>query len=160
MHFMYLLPFGLLSLGIIILDFVSKKLVLNTMTLGQSIPLWKDVFHLTFVKNEGASFGMLKGGRWFFIIITIALISYIIYYILKEKERNKLFLLAASFIIGGGIGNMIDRLMTGKVVDFFDFCLINFAIFNVADCFVVVGAILMIIYFLITEIKGKKNGRS
>ncbi len=157
---MYLLPFGLISLAIVIFDFITKQIVLKNMHLGQSIPLWKNVFHLTFVKNEGASFGMMQGGRWFFVVITVALIAYLLYYILKNKERNKLFLLAAAFIIGGGMGNLIDRIMTGKVVDFFDFCLINFAIFNVADCFVVVGAVLAIIYFFIEEIKGKKNGRN
>lgn len=157
---MYLLPFGLLTIGIVILDFITKKIVLKTMALGQSIPLWEDVFHITFVKNEGASFGILKGGRWFFVVVTVALVVYLIYYILRNKEKNKLFLLASSFIIGGGIGNLIDRVVTGKVVDFFDFCLINFAIFNVADCFVVVGAILIIVYFLISEFKGKKNGRN
>ncbi len=157
---MYLLPFGLISLAIVIFDFITKQIVLKNMHLGQSIPLWKNVFHLTFVKNEGASFGMMQGGRWFFVVITVALIAYLLYYILKNKERNKLFLLAATFIIGGGMGNLIDRIMTGKVVDFFDFCLINFAIFNVADCFVVIGAVLAIIYFFIEEIKGKKNGRN
>ena len=157
---MYLLPFGIISLAIVIFDFITKQMVLKTMRLGQSIPLWKDVFHLTFVKNEGASFGMLKGGRWFFVAITVLLVLYLLYYIVKNKEKNKLFLTASAFIIGGGIGNLVDRVMTGEVVDFFDFCLIDFAIFNVADCFVVIGAILAIIYFFVTEIKGKKNGRN
>lgn len=67
-------------------------------------------------------------------------------------------MLSASFVIGGGIGNLIDRVMTGAVVDFFDFCLINFAIFNVADCFVVVGVILMAIYFITDEVKA--NGKT
>ncbi len=156
---MYLIPFGFISLAIVVIDFITKQIVSKTMRLGQSIPLWKDVFHLTFVKNEGASFGMLKGGRWFFVVITVALIAYLLYYIFANKEKDKLFLLSAAFIIGGGIGNLIDRVVSGKVIDFFDFCLINFAIFNVADCFVVIGAALAIIYFLKAEIKGKKNGR-
>ena len=129
------------------------------MNLYQSIPLIKGVFSITFVKNTGASFGVFQGGRWFFIAITLLMMGFIVGYTIKKKEKNKLYLLSASFIVGGGIGNLIDRIITGEVVDFFDFCLINFAIFNVADCFIVVGVILMLIYCLLEEIKEKRAKR-
>ena len=153
---MYLIPWGILVLFIIGIDALSKYIVSSEMTLYQSIPLIDGVFSLTFVKNTGASFGMLAGGRWFFIAITLVMIGFIAGYTIKHKEKDKLYLTAASFIVGGGIGNLIDRILTGEVVDFFDFCLIDFAIFNVADCFIVVGVILMLIYCFIAEAKGKK----
>ncbi len=153
---MYLLPWGLLSVFIVILDALSKILISSTMKLYQSIPLIENVFHITYVRNTGASFGMLRGGRWLFVAITIIMIAAIIIYTVKIKEKNKLYLLSASFIIGGGIGNLIDRILTGEVVDFFDFCLINFAVFNVADCFIVVGVILMLIYCVISDRKNKE----
>ena len=153
---MYLIPWGLLSVLIVIIDAVSKFLVSSEMRLQQSIPLIEGVFHITYVKNTGASFGMLPGGRWFFVVVTLAMIGFIIGYTLKKNERNKLYLISASFIIGGGIGNLKDRVLTGEVVDFFDFCLIDFAVFNVADCFIVVGVILMLIYCIISDIQQKK----
>lgn len=152
---MYLLPWGILTIIIVIIDFLSKKLVEATMSLGQSIPLIEGVFNITFIKNDGASFGILPGGRWLFIALTLVLIGILLTYTLKKKVTDKLFLCAVAFIAGGGIGNLIDRIFWGEVIDFFDFCLINFAIFNIADCFVVVGAILMAIYCVISETKNK-----
>lgn len=143
---------------VVILDWVTKKAVSGSMALYESFPVIKNVFNITYVKNTGASFGMLSGARWFFVALTVFLIATIIFYIIENKITSKLFMLSASFVIGGGIGNLIDRVMTGAVVDFFDFCLINFAIFNVADCFVVVGVILMAIYFITDEVKA--NGKT
>lgn len=143
---------------VVILDWVTKKAVSGSMALYESFPVIKNVFNITYVKNTGASFGMLSGARWFFVALTVFLIATIIFYIIKNKITSKLFMLSASFVIGGGIGNLIDRVLTGAVVDFFDFCLINFAIFNVADCFVVVGVILMAIYFINDEVKA--NGKT
>ena len=154
---MYLIPWGLLVIAIVLIDMATKYLVSTSMALHQSIPLINGVFHITYVLNDGASFGIFRGGRWFFVAITLILIGFIAGYVIYKKEKNKLYLLSAAFIIGGGIGNLIDRVLTGKVVDFFDFCLINFAVFNVADCFIVVGVILMLIYCIVEEIKAKKT---
>ncbi len=153
---MYLAFCGALTLFAVILDFVTKKAVAGNMTLYQSIPVIPGVFNITYVKNTGASFGMMAGARWFFVAVTVLLIAAVIYYTVKNNIKDKLFLVSASFVVGGGIGNLIDRIATGAVVDFFDFCLINFAIFNVADCFVVVGVILMAIYY-IKEERAKKE---
>ncbi len=154
---MYLLPWGILTLFCVVLDFITKNMVKSSMVLKESFPLIENVFHITYIKNKGASFGMLEGGRWFFVAVTILMIAFIIFYIVNNKVKDKLLLCSASFIIGGGIGNLIDRIFYGEVVDFFDFCLIDFAIFNVADCFVVSGAILMVLYILLSEIKKKKS---
>lgn len=153
---MYLAVCGTLTLLVVLLDYITKRIVSGNMVLYQSIPVIKGVFNITYVKNTGASFGMMAGARWFFVAVTVILIAAVIYYAVKNKITDKLFLVSASFVVGGGIGNLIDRIATGAVVDFFDFCLINFAIFNVADCFVVVGVILMAIYY-IKEEKTKKE---
>lgn len=153
---MYLAVCGALTLLVVLLDYITKRIVSGNMVLYQSIPVIKGVFNITYVKNSGASFGMMAGARWFFVAVTVILIAAVIYYAVKNKITDKLFLVSASFVVGGGIGNLIDRIATGAVVDFFDFCLINFAIFNVADCFVVVGVILMAIYY-IKEEKTKKE---
>lgn len=153
---MYLAVYGALTLLVVLLDYITKRIVSGNMVLYQSIPVINGVFNITYVKNTGASFGMMAGARWFFVAVTVILIAAVIYYAVKNKITDKLFLVSASFVVGGGIGNLIDRIATGAVVDFFDFCLINFAIFNVADCFVVVGVILMAIYY-IKEEKTKKE---
>ena len=156
---MYLLLWALVSALIVLLDFVTKRIVSGSMKLYESIPVIKNVFNITYVKNTGASFGMMSGARWFFVAVTLILICAVIFYTVKNKIHDKLFLLSASFVIGGGIGNLIDRIATGAVVDFFDFCLIDFAIFNVADCFVVVGVILIVLYYILDDIK-KHKGKS
>lgn len=152
MHFFI---WGAVSALIVLLDRITKNIVSGTMRLSESVSVIKGVFNITYVKNTGASFGIMSGARWFFVVLTVALIAAIIFYSVKNRMSDKLFLLSASFVIGGGIGNLIDRILTGAVVDFFDFCLINFAVFNVADCFIVVGVILMALYFIKEDIKEK-----
>ncbi len=154
---MYLLPWALLALAATALDVISKMLVVRYLPYQTPLVLLDGVFQLTYIKNAGASFGILAGGRWLFVFVTVLLIGALLGYTIKKKMQSKLFLLAAAFVIGGGIGNLIDRLRMGAVVDFFDFCLINFPIFNVADCFVVIGAILMGIYCIREEWKERKQ---
>ncbi len=141
------------------LDQLTKWLAVVYLQGEPSFPLWEDVLHFTFVKNEGAAFGMLSNHRWVFMIFsTVAIIGLSIYLFgfCKEKGWVKISL---AMIIGGGIGNMIDRVLLGYVVDFIDFTLINFAVFNVADSFVTVGAGILIFYYLrevILEIRAER----
>lgn len=145
----------LIAAVIIALDQFTKYLVVKYMELGESIPLIADVFHLTSHRNMGAAFGILQNKRWFFIIVTIIVVIGIIISLIRLGKSQPRASLALSFVLGGAIGNFIDRVMTGQVVDFFDFTLINFPIFNVADMAITFGvAILLIDVFL----EGKKNG--
>ena len=101
---------------------------------------------------------MLKNNRWVFLVISTVAIIGLIIYLVKYPPKNKLFMLGLSFICGGGIGNMIDRVLLGYVVDFIDFRAINFAIFNGADSFVCIGAALVLIYvFFFSEEKKEVN---
>lgn len=148
----------LITGAVIVLDQASKWLAVKYLIPIETLPIIKDALHLTYVENPGAAFGMMKNSRWIFLVVSSVAIVGIIIYLIKFAPKNKLCQLSLAFILGGGIGNMIDRLALGYVVDFIDFRLINFAVFNVADSFVCVGAALLIIYVLFIE--GKDNQKN
>ena len=144
------------------LDQLTKWIATTYLKPIHDFPLIKDVFHLTYSENPGAAFGILSNDRWVFMtfssVMIVALAIYLFYP--KKTQSRVLFGIAVSLVISGGIGNMIDRIAYGKVVDFFYFKLINFAIFNVADVFVCVGAGLMlldVVLELIDEVKRKEK---
>ena len=157
---------ALIILGVVALDQATKWVVMLNMELGESLPLIKDVFHFTYIRNAGASFGSFSESRWVFMIASTVMIAGMIFYLVKYRPKEKLIYVPASMIIGGGIGNMIDRLFYGEgfgngtVVDFLDFCAFPdlwYWIFNVADCFVCVGAAILFVYLFIDIIKDEKN---
>ncbi|WP_409174616.1 signal peptidase II [Brevibacillus fortis] len=144
----------LIAAVIIALDQFTKYLVVKYMELGESIPLIADVFHLTSHRNMGAAFGILQNQRWFFIVITTVVVIGIVISLIRLGKNQPRASLALSLVLGGAVGNFIDRAMTGQVVDFLDFTLINFPIFNVADMAITIGVgILLLDVFL----DGKKN---
>ena len=140
----------------VILDQVTKWLAVEFLTKVETVPLIQNVLHLTYLENTGAAFGILKNNRWVFLIISTVAIIALLAYIAKFPPKSKLLGVGLSFIVGGGIGNMIDRVLLGYVVDFIDFRLINFAVFNVADSFVCVGAVLVLIYVFFFSDKKKE----
>ena len=154
-----ILCFILIVFGII-LDHRTKQIIINNMELYQSIPLWKGVFHFTYVRNTGAAFSMLSGQRWIFITISSITILAILVYIVFTKKARPVWLYSLAMIASGGIGNMIERVKLGYVTDFFDFTLIDFAIFNVADCFVCVGAFLLLLDLVVDFIKDPTGEKS
>jgi len=142
--------FYLLILGLLILDQVVKIIVRQTMTLGQSIPLIPGVFQLTYVENPGAAFGMLANQRFFFIVITVAILGIFFYLYTQLANKKSVAAVALALSISGAIGNFIDRLFRGTVTDLFDFCLISFPVFNIADICICLG-IALIFYLLIVK---------
>lgn len=142
--------------AIITLDQISKVLITSAFSPGQGTIVIKGILDFLYVRNEGAAFGMLQGAGWFFIIVTVAAISAAIIYIVKAKPSSKLERMALAFISGGAIGNFIDRVALGYVRDFIAVSFINFPVFNIADCFVCIGAGLYILYTLIDAFKTKK----
>ena len=126
---------------------------------GQTLPVIEDFFHLTYVENEGASFGMLQGSQVLFIILTSIVLIVAAVFMIKTRKKQSLFLkISLSLVIGGTIGNFIDRIAFGYVRDLFDLRWINFWVFNVADSCLVIGAILLGIYILF--IYKEKDGKS
>jgi signal peptidase II len=147
----------------IVLDQLTKLLSSKFLSKVDTVPIIKDVLHLTYLENRGAAFGMLKDHRWVFMLISTVMIVGLSVYLFGGLAENKLYEISIAMIISGGIGNMFDRIGLGYVVDFIDFRLINFAVFNGADSFVCVGAgilILALILDIIKEAKMKKNGGS
>lgn len=145
--------------AVIGLDQLTKWLTVVNLEEYESFPVWQDVFHFTYVKNTGMAFGMLKDHRWVFMVFSTIAIVALIVYLFRFRPESRWMQVSMAMIIGGGIGNMIDRILLGYVVDFIDFTLINFAVFNIADSFVCVGAgimILCLVLDLIKEIKLEK----
>ena len=136
------------------LDQFAKALARSYLKPGggaKDIPLIKGVFSLSYVENPGMAFGFLKDARWLFISLSIAVTLVIIWAVARLNPRKTWFMLGLSFVLGGAVGNLIDRVFSGYVVDFFYFRLINFPVFNLADSFVTAGAVMLGIYFVFFE---------
>ncbi|HEY8390846.1 MAG TPA: signal peptidase II [Clostridia bacterium] len=148
-------------------DMLSKSLVENNMELGQRLILIPNFLSITYVLNEGAAFSILSGKKWFFIIVTTVTVVVVMFYLIYDCDRlTVLMKIAIALIVGGALGNLIDRIMLGKVRDFieiiffgYDLPLLgeSFAIFNIADCGITIGAILLIIGILIGYHKKDKS---
>ncbi len=146
----------LFFIGIILLvliDQLTKLLVINTIKGVETLPLIQDVFHLTYWENRGAAFGILQNQRVFFVVLTILIVLAVVIFMIAKKPKSLMLCTSLTLLMGGAIGNFIDRALKGYVVDFLDFRLINFPIFNAADCFVVVGAVLLAVYLIFMEDK-------
>ena len=132
----------LLILNVIFLDQLSKVLISRFLSLNQSLPVINRVFYLTLIHNRGAAFGILKGQLVFLIITALASIV-LIYLSLRQTRGKKLssYDISLCLILAGGIGNLIDRLVFGYVIDFLDFRI--WPVFNLADSAITVGAILL-----------------
>ena len=140
-----ILFFGLAVL-IIIFDQLTKFIIKSRLSFSESIPVIKNIFHLTLIKNFGVGFGLFNApaARWVLIILTIIIIGIILYYYKKIPEQY-LPVISTSLILGGAVGNLIDRFLLGFVVDFLDFRV--WPAFNVADSAITIGVIGLIIYF-------------
>jgi len=126
---------------VVFLDQLTKYLAVKYLMLIGSYPVIKNFFHLTYVENKGAAFGMLQNKTLFFIVITVIVGAVLIYSMIK-LPGNSVYNYTLAMILGGAIGNLIDRVRLGYVVDFIDFKFFP-AVFNVADSFIVIGAIIL-----------------
>jgi signal peptidase II len=140
----------------VFLDQITKYLTIFYLKPIDTFPIIENVIHFTYVENTGAAFGMMKDARWVFMIVSTVAIVGILFYMIRKKPQSTMEGISLSLIVGGGIGNMIDRILLGYVVDMIDFRLINFAVFNVADSFVCIGAGLMILYLILDMVKEAK----
>ncbi|MFB4167573.1 signal peptidase II [Virgibacillus sp. JSM 102003] len=149
----------IIALVIIAVDQLSKWAIIKTMEVGEQITVIENFFYLTSHRNSGAAWGILQGQMMFFYIVTVIVIIGVVYYMQKYAKESKLLAISLSLILGGAIGNFIDRLFRKEVVDFFDFNLIgyDYPIFNIADSALVVGVILVLIATFIDE---KKKGKT
>ena len=151
--------FGLIA-AVIALDQWSKWLVKSSFNLYQSKPVIQDFFHFTYVTNDGMAFGLgLPGGKHVLLVMTILLTGFIVGFLWKEKDGHPFVKYGLALILSGAIGNLIDRILHGSVVDFMDFMIGDFHwyIFNVADSAVTIGMVLFIYHSLLLEKKTSKS---
>ena len=156
--FSYITYIALFTLCIA-LDQLTKWLAVRYLAPVDTVPIIDGVIHFTYVENPGAAFGMLKNAPWVFNTVSVITILFILGYLFLGHSESRLYSIALLFISAGGVGNMIDRVALGYVVDFIDFRLIDFAVFNGADAFVCVGAGFMILFLVLDIIKESKEGK-
>lgn len=127
------------------------------MTMGDSLAVWPGVLNLTYIGNQGAAFSIMEGQQWFFILSTIAVVIVVAYFRKKgSMQGSRLLETGVALLVGGAIGNAIDRVVYHWVTDFFDLQFVRFAIFNVADIAINVAVVLMVIHVIIGERKSKQ----
>lgn len=144
-----------ISFLVLIIDQITKYFVSRNFYLGESVQVIPNVFHWTYILNPGAAFGMLDGSRWFFVAIAV-LVSAGVWYFRKELQQEPAMIqTGTALFVGGAIGNLIDRIFIGQVIDFFDFRI--WPIFNVADIAICVGVGLIIWNIIMTEFLNSRN---
>lgn len=136
----------ILSLIFLIVDQISKILVVKFLDLN-SVTVIKNFFYLTYTNNTGAAFSILTDKRIFLVLVGIIIIILLIYYLKKHQIKSTINKIAFALVIGGSLGNLIDRIIRGSVVDFIDIKIFsyNFPIFNLADTFITIGVLLLLI---------------
>lgn len=150
----------LVAVLVLVLDFITKKIIETQLNLGEQISVIGNFFLITSHRNQGAAFGILQGQRWFFVVITCVILVGVIWYIQAMRKTAKPWLLVGlGLVLGGAIGNFIDRALYGEVVDFlqFNFGSYQFPIFNVADSAIVCGVALILIDTLLMARDEKKQ---
>lgn len=146
---------ALIAIAVVAFDQISKAIAVARLSVGEGAPFIPHVLSFFRSENTGMAWGLLKNHRWLFITVSaVALVAFAVFYC-RVKKPHVLFTLSMGFIIGGGVGNMADRLFRNgvevsghAVVDFLKFEFMDFPIFNVADSFITVGAVLLVVYFL------------
>lgn len=135
-----------LSTLVIVVDQATKYWIQSRMAYGESSPVIREIFHITYILNPGAAFGILENKTWFFIAVALALLAGVAYLYPRMPANQPMVKLGAGLLVGGAIGNLIDRVRIGYVIDFFDFRI--WPIFNVADICIVCGVACLAYYLL------------
>lgn len=151
--------FYMIALFVIALDQLTKWLIVKNFELGESVKVIEDFLYITSHRNKGAAWGILQGQMWFFYIITVIVIIGIIYYMQKAAKGKWLLGVSLGLMLGGAIGNFIDRVFRKEVVDFVNTYIFgyDFPVFNVADASLVVGVAMLMIQMLLEERELKKE---
>ena len=141
---------------LVLADQISKTIVVKTMSLYESIPVIQNFFHFTYITNDGMAFGInFPFGYYIFTSVSVLLTLFLFWYLWSVRTHSIVIRLGISFIIAGAIGNLIDRIFLGAVIDFLDFMIGNFHwyVFNLADSYVTVGMVLVLVDCIILEKK-------
>ncbi|MFF2177046.1 signal peptidase II [Lysinibacillus sp. NPDC058147] len=150
-----------LAAFVIILDQWTKWLIVKNMEFGERISVWDPWFGILSHRNRGAAWGMLEGQMWLFSIVTIGVICAILYFYHKEAKGKPIFQVGLMFLLGGAVGNFIDRIFRGEVVDFVNVLIpvinYDFPIFNIADAALTCAVVILMIGLIVEDKKGKKQ---
>lgn len=139
--------YSLFALLIVAADQVTKYLVVQMIPLFRSVELLPGLLRLTYVRNDGAAFSSFRGMQWLFLVIFLLFTAAVLNeYFRKPMPFTRLERWCIAAIYGGGVGNMLDRLRMGYVVDFIDVNLFDFPVFNIADCFITCGCLLLVVH--------------
>lgn len=140
------------------LDQLTKWLVIKNVPLHSDLGSVLGIFHITHTKNTGAAWGMLEGQTWLFVLVMVLFVALIALIIWRKWVTKKFELVCLASILGGGLGNMIDRVFrNGIVTDMIEFDFVQFPVFNVADCFITLGCFALLIYVLFVDRPGKEK---
>ena len=145
---------------LVLADQVSKAIVVRTMSLYESVPVIENFFHFTYITNDGMAFGIdFPFGYFIFSLVSALLTIFLFWYLWSVRNDSLVIRLGLAMIIAGAVGNLIDRLMLGEVIDFLDFMVGNFHwyVFNLADSYVTVGMVLILTDSIFLEKKIEKN---
>ncbi len=149
--------YAILAVLLVALDQLTKALVRANIPLGQSIPFLPHIMDLTYVQNTGAAFSLLREHTWLLTLLSAALVVVVALLVARRIIAGPLGRFAAMLVMAGGVGNLIDRVIFGYVTDMFQTTFMDFAIFNVADCCVTIGVVLLFLYVLFFYDRGKKK---
>lgn len=152
------MPYIAVAIGVALaaIDQVIKFFVNANLKEVGSVSVIDNLLSFTYVENNGVAFGSFAGNRWIFVVLTTALIAAILFYMFKKKPKSKLFYASVALVIGGGIGNLIDRIFYGYVIDYISLSFFP-PVCNFADYCITVGTVLLMIYVLFFTGTGKKD---
>ena len=153
------MPFVALIIAalVVAVDQIIKYFIAANLKPVGSIPVIDGVFNLTYVENKGVAFGMFKDMRWFFVVVTLIFIGAIVFYMFKQRPEGKLFYVLAGLIIGGGVGNLIDRLLYGYVIDYLSLSFFP-PVCNFAD-YCITGGVVVLAVSIIFKSAGKEKNK-
>lgn len=145
---------------LVVADQITKHLIISNIAYGASVEILPGIVDFTYIHNNGAAFGMLQGKSWILLSVSCVVILLCLALLLKKSLKSNILMGAITLVMAGGIGNLIDRIFNGgNVVDFIELKFIDFAIFNFADCCVTIGAVLIILDFVLELIKDHKKAK-
>lgn len=136
----------IIGLIFVFIDQLIKYMVLNNLSLGHSIPIIEDFLYITYIKNTGIAFGLFKNNNIFMIIVISIIIILLLYFYYREKKKSLLLNISIMFLVSGAIGNLIDRIIRGFIIDYINFTF--WPAFNLADSLVVIGSFLLGFYII------------
>ncbi len=164
-----ILTVTLIGILLVVADQLIKIWAYNVLAAVGTISVIPGVFSLTYVENPGAAWGIFKGATWYLIAMPIVVIALIVGYLIRKKIKNGWMLWSAMLIIAGGVGNLIDRInVFGRtpltainsdkfVIDYLQVKFFNFPVFNLADCCITIGGVLLVLYILIDDFRARKQ---